>query len=408
MVIHDELIELNSEYIKIEKRNTDWPTLISFSNAGVPKGKFKPFKAFQNVKANIIFLNDKNYRWYLEGIDGLTDDCESSAKKLVEIAKTIGNGKVYTFGSSMGAFGATLYAMLGEADGCLAVALESRIGYEGSRSSRSQHLNAHKSQLKYTDLSTLIEEKKVPLTLFVPENDEVDLLGAYYILNLPNVRVISIQGAEHPGLQVFTSEDKEDMTLEQLINEYTSCGGIVSDYRRKGNIFNTPDAIIDVYNAFLKKSSSTKQEWLQNLIELSKKWPDIPLISLRAGEAFYANSNPNEAEKHWRHVLHLSEFQYEACAKLGALLRRKGQYDEARVLIQKSTVINPLYSYGYANLGLVYFDLKDYNSAEKYVRDAIKINPENVYFKKHLANILMESAQQKIAEANTIYQNLTK
>ncbi|RBW68897.1 tetratricopeptide repeat protein [Bacillus taeanensis] len=402
-MINDKYIDIKSDYIKIVKKGEHLPTLVAFTNAGVPKGKFKPYKAILNVEANIIFLNDKNYRWYTGGIDGLTDNCENSAVKIVEMAREIGNGKVYTFGSSMGAFGATLYAMLGNADGCLAFSLESKLGYEGSRSSRSKYIMENKNIIKYNDLKLLIQEKKVPLTLFVPENDESDLFGAHHILHLENIKITSIRGSEHPGLQLFQNGD-----LEKLVNEYVRNGSIISSYQRRGTIFENPDCIPEIYNIFRKKNSLTKQDWLNSLLELSQQWPTVPFIQLRLGEAYYANGHPQGAELSWRKTIELSDYQYEAYVKLGSLLRRKGQLKEALSLIEKGIEINPLFAHGYANLGLVYFDLQQFDLAEKFARKAIEINGGNIGFQKNLAKILVESAKIKMTEANDIYLKLTK
>ncbi len=113
---------------------------------------------------------------------------------------------------------------------------------------------------------------------------------------------------------------------------------------------------------------------LQRGLELDPNLPTghyaIALLYEQLGEL-------DKAEKHFRRAISLQPDYAEAHNAYGAFLCRKGQFDAA----DKQFMIaaqNPLYStrgLAYANAGLCALRRPDAASAEKYFREALRINP---------------------------------
>jgi hypothetical protein len=391
---------INKDYVKIIHKDKSLPTVISFSSVNTPKGSFKPYRIVEEADINIIFVNDKGNRWYQNGIEGISDSSEAAAIELVEKAREIGNGHVITFGTSMGAFGAILFAILGKADGCLAFGVESRLLEKGSRS--YQYLDKN-IKVEYPDLRPLIEGSNVEILLFASENDELDLISLYHLLQIKNLKGYTVTGVDHPGVQAFDIKGN----VGEIITDYALSKLDIIDFERKGHILIHLNVIPVLYRAFqIKNVQKNYTEWLSYMEEHKDKFQDNPIFMLRLGEARYKNNNNEGAVEAWARTIDLSKYEFESRAKLGAILRRRKEYNKAIEILRESVEINPWHAHGYHTLGLAYKDTKQMVKAEENLRTAIDINKGNKNFKKSLADFLIEDAKQKISEAHEILINL--
>lgn len=387
-----------SVHIKILEKGKTLPTVISFSSVNTPPGRFKPYRIVEEANANIIFVNDHLNRWYQDGITGIADDAEAAAKYLTKLARGIGDGRVVTFGTSMGAYGAMLYAALGEADGCLAFGVESVLGMDGSRSQRymTKPINNY-------DLREKLLGSNVPIYLYSSECDEVDLISAYRLRDVNCVRNITVKGIEHPSVQVFDL----DGSITDMISYFAHFGESIKDFDRKGDILEEDSVLIkELYECYKLKINNNVDSWLSRTMELSRKYSKVPLIFLRLGEAYHKKGNALEAEAAWRRAIELCQYQFEAHAKLGALLRRKKELDEAEYHLKRSIEINPYHPYSFHSLGLLYLDKGNYQLAETNLRKATSLNRGNRDFKKSLAKCLIEESKVKMEEANKILSEI--
>jgi hypothetical protein len=109
-----------SEYCKILENKKSDVFIFVFSGANLPAKKFNYLRALSSVENNFFFLNDTLDRYYQEGIKGIGDLQESITffKKFI-VSQGHKNPKIFTFGCSMGGYGALLYGSLLSANSTL-------------------------------------------------------------------------------------------------------------------------------------------------------------------------------------------------------------------------------------------------------------------------------------------------
>lgn len=390
-----------SDYYQIVLRDKKFPTVIAFSSVNTPKGRFKPYRIIAEAKGiNIIFVNDSGNRWYQHGITGIADTSSEAAHLLVAEARRIGNGRVVTFGTSMGGFGAALFAALGGADGCLAFGLESLLGLPGSR---SKQFMPPQQAVPYPDLLPIMESAKVPTTLYTSETDEIDLVNAARLVDLPNVTAISIRGMEHPGIQIFDL----DGSVSTRITSFAQAGSMPEGFSKQGAILLQPALIEALWESFqLKVVTKDKSKWLEQIRSTADLWPVSATAQLRLGEAHYANSNGKGAEQAWRKAIALCPYQFESLTKLGNYLRRKKQIDEAKLLLLRAIDTNPWHAHGHHALGLLYAETNQLAKAEHHFRKAISINRGNKDFRRSLGELLIRLSKNLQQEGQELISSL--
>ncbi|RYJ18385.1 hypothetical protein C5Y41_14610 [Rahnella variigena] len=384
-----------NDYIKIVSVNKSLPTVIAFSSVNTQKGKFKPYKILLSSGINIIFVNDCGNRWYQNGIEGLSHSSEVCALELVKKAKEIGNGKVITFGTSMGAYGALLYCALGKADGCLAFGSEPELCLPGSRS--EQHILKGFSH-PYPKLNPVLKDNDSKIIIFSSEIDEIDLMNSYSfcINNIPNVKNIIISGMEHPSVQVFDMNN----TIGDIIKNFSITLDIDSPIPRESSIPPNSSLIPKLYKSVILKKNNENASWLNSLEKLNLDFPKTAVVLSKLGEARLRNKDEVGAIEAWLECINISNYQFEAHAKLGAIQRRNGDYDDAYANLKKAITINPFGAHTYHTLGLLYQNKENFPLAEINFRKANSINPGNKPFKDSLYKFISDDIQRKKAEIN--------
>ncbi len=120
-VEEDRLDFLVGDYCRFSRVPESDIFVIAFSGANVPLGKFNYTNSFLGAKFNVIYLNDRLDGYYQNGIPGLADDLHATISKLRSlIFNFCEKPRVFTFGCSMGGYGAILYGTLLEVEAVLA------------------------------------------------------------------------------------------------------------------------------------------------------------------------------------------------------------------------------------------------------------------------------------------------
>ncbi len=393
---------MQGDYCKVVQRGTAYPTVIAFSSVNTPQGKYKPYRIVAEAHdINIIFVNDAANRWYQHGIPGVADTALEAATQLASEARRIGNGRVITFGTSMGAYGAALFGALGKVDGCMVFGVESPLNLPGSR---SQLYMPSGQSLPYPALAPLVEIGGVPTLVYASETDEVDLVSAATLVDLPNVTAISIRGMDHPGVQVFDI----DNSIRERITTFAKHGTIPDGFSKQGWILQQRDLIAGLWEAYQAKSvAKDRVLWLEVARRVAEQWPRSATAHLRLGEALYGNSDGPGAEAAWRAALAICPYQFESMTKLGNYLRRHKKIDEALPLLTRCVEINPWNAHGHHSLGEAYAEMGQLDSAERHLRKAVGLNRGNKAFKRSLAEFLTRSAKSKIDEADMMLASIT-
>lgn len=100
-----------SEYCRVKIAEGSNIFLFVFSGANLPAGKFNYYNSLKSCTYNVIFLNDRLDRYYQEGIIGI-GDLDETILYFRKIIEAVPAPQVFSFGCSMGGYGALLYGAL--------------------------------------------------------------------------------------------------------------------------------------------------------------------------------------------------------------------------------------------------------------------------------------------------------
>ncbi|MBI6884024.1 tetratricopeptide repeat protein [Pseudomonas putida] len=362
-----EIIKMGS-FCQVHVRSKNLPTVIVFSSVNVARGRYKPYKSILTANANIIFVNDNGNNWYLKGIRNIGAGWKSSARAVVEKARSIGNGKVITFGCSMGAYGAFLYGAYGKADLCIGFGSEFCLDLPGSRSERFKPKHV---SLRFETLMKMFEESKSRFVLYVGETDEVDLYSALPLLRLKNFNVLSVRGVQHPAVQPFEKLMGLGAFLDQACTGYKK----ILDFPTKGSVFDHPALIRDLWTAECIKSSGNFRLYLDFLCSISKEYSGVSIYMYRLGEAYCRVNELDKGIACLKKSLELDDLQHRCYNMIGFATRRSGDDEGAKKYFMDAVRLSPRDARPYFNLGLLLKDLGDVPGAYENISKAIEIAP---------------------------------
>lgn len=369
-----------SAYCKALIRGKHLPTVVAFSSVNTPKGNFKPYKTILETKANIVFVNDAGNNWYLSGVEGVGDNYSKSAKKIIELARSIGNGWVMTFGTSMGAYGAMLYAAVGGANKCVAFGPEVMLDQPGSRSHQHKNKDAF---LSFSSLLAYVKNSTAIFYLITSESDEIDLINAIALPDIGNVKAFSIRGVEHPGVQVFDAEIGIGKFIDAAINDTSS----IMSFERAGKMLEDKELIKDLWIAYGLKREKNFAGYLDYLLSIRDGYLNSSMYMLRLGEAYYRSGNYRRATECLKKSIDLDALQFESYNLLGVIQRKQKKYQDAEINLQESAKISPRNPFAHHNLGLLYVDLGCLDKALLMFERAVALNKGNITFAKSLSDL---------------------
>src|SRR5687767_8535393 len=84
--------------------------IVAFSARDTERGRFTFWSVLKGVHANVVFVNDYSNGWYLQGTPefGSHDEFVQALRDRIA-AMTGAGGRLFTLGSSMGAYAALRY-----------------------------------------------------------------------------------------------------------------------------------------------------------------------------------------------------------------------------------------------------------------------------------------------------------
>lgn len=164
---------MDSIYIRKTLTNND--CILVFSARDKEKGKFTFWSVLDEIDINIIFINDYSNGWYLKGtpeFDSHDDFLDFLKHSISDIIKD--NGKLYTLGSSMGAYAALKYGSFLDADSIIAMGPESELCIPYGRSVTSLKSYSEGNE----DIANLKFINPERVYIFSGNNDIVDFYSA--------------------------------------------------------------------------------------------------------------------------------------------------------------------------------------------------------------------------------------
>lgn len=161
--------------IKLIEATVISDAIIVFSSRGVDDGKFTFYKAFVGCGKNIIFVNDPDSKWYLNGTHEYPsyDQLLKKLKSLISSLKYY-NGNLNCIGTSMGGYASLRYGEDLEAKNIIVLGPELELNLPFSRSSESiSNLNFDKKPASLKN-----KEFNSKVYLFYGSSDLSDLIHA--------------------------------------------------------------------------------------------------------------------------------------------------------------------------------------------------------------------------------------
>jgi len=189
------------------------------------------------------------------------------------------------------------------------------------------------------------------------------------------------------------------LVLMFIINTL-SCGASLE--KRRGQA----KATRELGEAHMRQGNYT--EALKELLKAEKIYPDDHLLQNDLGLVYMSKFRYDLAEKHFKKAAQIKHDYAAAKNNLGTVYLAKEDWKEA-IKTFKSLENNLLYAtphYPLSNLGLAYYNLEDYATAERYYLKALEIEPNFVIAMRGLGRT--DIALVKIPEAVTILERAVR
>ena len=131
---------------------------------------------------------------------------------------------------------------------------------------------------------------------------------------------------------------------------------------------------------FLAKLDLAEQDLKSALIrltQLEKRFPLNEEIKLYQGYSHEKLKNYEKSESLYHEILEMKPNHHRALLRLGAVLIKLGKRYEARSFMESLTEKYPMYTVGWWNLGIVYYQLGQLKQAESAWEQSLRLEPYN-------------------------------
>ncbi|WP_047049254.1 hypothetical protein [Vibrio mexicanus] len=166
-----------SDYCHVELTDNSQDFILLFSGANTTKGKFNYYKSFSSLNVNKIYLNCRPEDYYHKGVPGVGECLNTTLNFLKNMIGSEGN--VYTFGCSMGGYGALVYGSLLNAEMILAFGASTPLTSEFINENRASHIKI------WNDLAPSVLGSKAKKFIFYGDSTFNDL-ASYSIFSQSN------------------------------------------------------------------------------------------------------------------------------------------------------------------------------------------------------------------------------
>lgn len=148
---------------------------------------------------------------------------------------------------------------------------------------------------------------------------------------------------------------------------------------------------------------------LKELLEAEQKFPNDPMIHNALGLAYIAKERPDLAVDHFKKAIKLQPDLSIAINNLGNAYLRLNQWDAAIEQFQSVTddLIYATPHFPMTNLGFAYYNKGEFENAEKYYQEALKLQPKFTMALRGLGRTYLKmgevtKAQEALNEAVSI------
>lgn len=261
-----------SDWCKVRRQPEATDVLLVFSPIGFPLQKFSASNALKGLNINIIFLNCDN-TWYLNGVEGLGQTLAQTLERLQQLIQVLtqGIGRVFTYGGSMGAYGAVLYGCLLDVNRVIAAGAELIFWIQGGNTNKISKLRKAVSQEIFSsiDIKNIIENSKAKVSLYCGENFYPDLMCALSVQQLKNVHLHTLRNLGHSVPPYLNKEYGFRRFLGAHIEAKDEVFRFQFTEHHEGDIFQYPDLIKNLFRIFFDSQNLDKDNY-DNLVQTFK------------------------------------------------------------------------------------------------------------------------------------------
>lgn len=350
--------------------------VIYFTASGAPPGYYNFWKPGNEIKTHRIFANNKR-GWYQQGIPGLGASVEESVDTIRKWADFLGADEIYTVGTSMGGYGATLFGCLLNAR-ALSLSWESELNFDGSR---SRKLMDPGTVITFPDLKPLIATSTKPIFSISGERDAIDAYSLNRLRGLPMFRLTSLRKNLHGPASYLKAVGQ----LVPLIQTFVDNSEELYKFTEEGDMYQRDGFVSLFYQTHLAHAA---KDW-ERALELGRRalmlMPTSDQCNLYVGEALVGLKRPNEAYVYLAAAIQSGGTSIVFTFPYGNCLRMMGMHRDAIDYLQKILRRYPDHAKTHYNIGLAYSSIGDRRRAGASFKNAASLNPRNEIFKARAA-----------------------
>jgi tetratricopeptide (TPR) repeat protein len=291
--------------------------------------EFGFYRIAHQLSATALLVKDPTNNWYNAGIDGLGATVDEIAASL---RATVGNRRIVTFGSSMGGYAAILFGCLLGAEGCVALAPQTRLDSKLPLSPPAGMPLQAPELRRY-----LLESPSTNVRIFIGGSDLVDAYHAYRVADLPNVEVSVLADAGHSVAETLAGTDiLREVVAATLAGTCQVPAGFEAGIEDAALRHVIEDAVERHYFGGDPVPS------LQTLLTARPRWAGAHQF---LGQRYLSAKRFVEAERVLRDAVQANADWYVPYRYLGEALMRQGRLAEAERALRQAVEMRPTWGW---------------------------------------------------------------
>lgn len=360
--------------------------VIAFSAHGTPQGAFEFRGQLEGLSAGQILVNTPEKDCFLGGIPGYGSTMDETLETL---RAKIGDAKVLTLGSGIGAYAAIYYGIKLKAARIMAFAPV--LTLDTAMSPAIKICGDRISTAADTTLLPLIEAAgDTQFTFFAPEWDIYQLRWLSEVATYPNVEAFGL-------LNIDASVQKAHVgtsAYSRLFDRFVSGGRSRLSLPESGNMVNDPSLCEHLYNAKIAAMANDWTDALPHLQAVLEVEPDCEAALEQMGVYAATSKDIDSAIRHYASCCEINSVRAVYREKLLKYLSATKSKDEALWELAGGEMPTPdPKTISAKHRAQELMDARSFNDAIEAFKAAIDEEPENLGLRQQYAICLMRAGR---------------
>jgi hypothetical protein len=309
--------------------------IVAFSSRGARH--FNYHNILDSIPASKLLVRDPSDCWYNAGIPGVGDTVDQIAERLREELEAMGAKRVFTVGSSMGAYAAILFGCLVGAERAMAFAPQTLLDPMFALSPPGD------IPLEAPDLEPIARAATgTKIDLVVGWDDPVDLFYYFHLEHIPSVRGLARIGGSHTFIESLGTG------LPQIIATLME-GGSPADFEVQVSVDEELKVgVTEAVLAFHRTEYARSASLIAPLAHADPSWAALHFLH---GLACFNAWDLAGAEAAFSAASRASPDWYEPLGHLGRTLIQMQRPADAEPLLRRAVELKPDWARIYLFLG---------------------------------------------------------